>query len=228
VKQMRFNSCRQLALAFCLCSLPGMATVVFSDLGSSPTDVYESSNGWTVAGSGFLGTSTTSAELFTAAGVGSLSVDQIDLAVGNANAPATFVASIFTDNSGLPGTQVAGADLSLSTSTSLGTCCGLVTVTGITGVTLTAGDEYFMILGPVSTTDDSWNAWNYNVLSEDGLYVSSSNGGATWTSSGTDNPLAAFDVLADPPVPEPGSWLMVAVGAAALIMRARYSRRASR
>ncbi|MGA3201241.1 MAG: choice-of-anchor R domain-containing protein [Bryobacteraceae bacterium] len=211
----------QLALAFCVCCLPSMASVLFSDLGGAG-DVYSVGPGYTLSGSGFLGTSETDADLFPVAGIGGQSVTEIDLAVINIFAPDTFSAAIWTDVGNAPGTQVAGAFWDLSTTASSGTCCSLVSVTGISGVTLTGGQEYFMVLSPLSLTDDSWNVWDQNNQGVDNLVLSSTNGGSSWTSSGS-SPLGAFDVLSDPTAaPEPGSWFMLAAGIAAIAMRARY------
>lgn len=223
MQQKRSYLCVPLALAYCTFSLPTMASVLFSDLGA-PGDVYNSSSGWNVEGSGTVGgTSFDSASLFTAAGVGALSVTEIDLAVSLDSGPGTFDASIWTDSSGTPGTQLD--EWSLSTANLFGSCCDLVSVTGITGLTLTGTDKYFLILEPVSSTDDSDNVWNKNNKGTTGVTLSSSNGGATWTNLGAGSTLAAFDVLSDPPVPEPGTWFLFAAGAGGLMMRARYTRR---
>jgi len=106
---------------------------------------------------------------FTVAGSGNISVTQIDLGVASCNPvcgtnsggvltppssvlPASFSVSIWTNNSGAPGTQVAGASWDLSTSALPFTCCPLSSKTGISGVTLTGGAQYFMVLGPAGGT----------------------------------------------------------------------------
>lgn len=226
MQQKKLYSRMQLALAICMCSLPATASVLFTDLGTTG-NIYNDSSGWTVAGSGFLGTSETAASMFTVAGSGSESVMEIDLAVAEVNAPNTFNAAIWTDVSNAPGAELDSWNLSTTSST--GTCCSLVSITGITGLSLTGGQEYFLVLSPLSLTDDSWNAWDKNNQGVDGLFLSSTNGGSTWTGGGTINLLGAFDVLGDPStVPEPGSWLMLAAGIGMIAMRARYIRRRSR
>jgi hypothetical protein len=196
-----------------------MASVLFSDLGGG---VYDISSGWSIEGSGATGTSYTTASLFTVVGSGSLAVTEIDLAVTLASGPGTFYASIWTDNSGTPGTEVDSWS-PLSTSTVFGSSnSSLVSITNITGLDLTGGTKYFMVLGPLSTSDDSYNVWNEDSAGVDGLVLSSSNGGGSWTSLGTSNPLGAFDILSDPSAPEPATWFMLAAGIAAIAMRARY------
>jgi len=212
-----------LVLALCVSSLPAMANTLFSDIGP-PGNPYQCCTGWTVSGTGLIGTAFTSANLFTVSGSGNFSVDQIDLGVGFFGSPPTFTASIWTDVGNLPGTQVAGAFWSpLTTITSFGSCpptCpgsydggGFVTVP-VSGVTLTGGQSYFMILSAVSQSDGSANSWDWNNQGVNGLDLFSTDGGSTWTSNGTQ-PLGAFDILGHQgggTTPEPGSLLLLATG----------------
>ncbi len=196
-------------LALCTCSVPAIASTLFSDLGPAGS-VYSSSMGDGVSGSGSLvGESFVEADLFSTAGSGIFSVSQIDLAVGHTSGLSTFSASIWTDSAGAPGLQVTNALWSESTSTTYGTCCGLVSITGITGVSLTGGQQYFMILSPVTLSDTSANIWNLNNQSATGLVLTSINGGSF---SGSTNFLGAFDVLGGSSAPEPGSLLLLGTG----------------
>jgi hypothetical protein len=182
----------------------------FSDLGSPVS--YNCCTGWTVSGTGGTGTSFTAANLFTAAIGGN--VTQIDLGVGWVLGPFSFHASIWTDVNNLPGAQVPGAFWgNLLSASQFGTSTnGLVTIP-VSGVSLTAGQSYFMILGPTNTNDGSWNAWNWNAQGVNGLDLYSTNGGASWNSNGTGNPLGAFDVLGGGgQVPEPGSLFLMGSG----------------
>src|ERR1019366_2111434 len=70
-----------LTLALCVSSLPAMAGTLFSDLGPPGND-YNCCTGWTVSGTGTIGTAFTSANLFTLGGSGLQTIDQIDLGVG--------------------------------------------------------------------------------------------------------------------------------------------------
>ncbi len=223
LKPQRFNSLTLPALALCLCSLPARASVVlFTDLGTG-SEVSDGSTFWNVCGSGSVapacnpaGSSPvplTIASQFSVSGSGSESVTEVDLAVVNITPPDTFYAEILTDSSGQPGTEVADAYWSLSTSASLGDSVDLVSIDSITGVFLTGGQTYFMVVGPLNTSDTSWNGWNYNNQSVTGPVFSSNDGGVTWNSEGTDSTLGAFDVLAaSPGVPEPGPLFLSGIG----------------
>jgi hypothetical protein len=111
--------------------------------------------------------------------------------------------------------QIANAAFdNLMSNQPFGGCCGLVTVSGISGVTLTGGQSYFMILDPVSFTDSSALAWNWNNQGVNGLDLRSTDGGNTWINNGTGNPLGAFDILGHRggTTPEPSSLLLLGTG----------------
>ena len=196
-------------------------SIIFSDLGTGGNVYNSSSNSWGIFGSANSFSPNLPqgiAALFTAGGSGSESVGQIDLGVWYFSGVGTFTASIWTDVSGKPGSQVAGALWSLSTSNTYPACCNLVTVSGISGVTLTGGQQYFMILQPVSYSDNSTNGWNYNSQGVSGD-IQSTPDGSTWTDTGSSANYAAFDVLGATAVPEPGSFLLLGAGIAALVVK---------
>jgi hypothetical protein len=124
----------------------------------------------------------------------------------------TFYASLWTDNSGSPGVELSNAHWNLSTNIQ-GACCDTLSIAGISGVTLTGGAQYFLVLGPLSLSDTSFNVLMNNNQGVLGDYASSSDGGATW------NPLqnitlGTFDVLS---IPEPSTILTMGAGLAMLV-----------
>jgi hypothetical protein len=179
----------------------------YSNLGP-PGDVYDCCSGWTVSGTGTVGTSFTAANLFTSLISGSIS--EIDVGVGYVTGTNSFYVALFTNNGNLPGTQLGRWD-NLSSSQSFGGCCGLVTITGISGVTLTAGEDFWLVMGPEHLTDTTWEAWNWNNQGDTVLDLYSTDGGGTWNSNGLQ-PAGAGAIIGTSTVPEPSSLLLFGSG----------------
>lgn len=209
-----------------ICALAALAvqanaSVLFSDLGTGGS-VYSTAPGSIIQGSG-LGAWITQARPFTVSGAGNFLLTQFDLGIVNDSpSAATFTASIWTDTSSLPGTELGS--WSLSTSTTFGNCCGLVTQSGITGITLTGGLQYWMVVGPQSGADHSKNEWADNTQGLNSARLGSLDGGGSWIVDGAGT-AAAFDVLgATPPSPTPEPSTLLLLGAAFLPMLAAKRR----
>jgi hypothetical protein len=76
----------------------------------------------------------------------------------------------------------------------LGSCTGLVSITRITGLSLTAGTKYWVVIGPTSLNSTTWEAWNLNSTGVMGVDAYSNDGGVTWVIHNGQT-LGAFDIL---------------------------------
>ena len=109
----------------------------------------------------------------------------------------------------------------LSSSQSFGGCCGLVEISGISGLDLSAGANYWMVIGPMNTSATTWEAWNQNDVGAVGTDLYSTDGGRDWISNGVQ-PQGAIAIFGTrlSQTPEPSSLLLLASGSfAALKLR---------
>ena len=122
-----------------------------------------------------------------------------------------FYASIGTGRRQSAGTQIAGALWTgLSSSQPFGGCCGLVTISGISGVTLAPKvPRLFHDSRAPSVTATTWEVWNWNNQNVTNLDLYSTDGGMTWNSNGTQT-ISAFDILGQ--IPEPSTFVLLGTG----------------
>ncbi len=214
---MRVSTAIVILAICCLLALPASAATFFNDLGTG-SNVYQCCQGFDVFGSPNQGQSIEPANLFTSGLTGSIS--EIQFALGYANGLNDSVtAMLMTDNGGVPGTVLGS--WTVSSTELFGFCCNLVDITGISGINLIAGQQYFFVLNPAVLTDD---AWNLNSTGATGMTLDSSDGGQTWHSSFT-NTLGALAVYGTATsVPEPGSLFLLASGAVFVWRKMRWRR----
>jgi PEP-CTERM motif len=187
---------------------PAMAgTTLYSNLGSDG-NVYNCCTGWTVSGTGTIGTSFTSANEFQVTTSGQ--VQHIDIGIGYVTGDNSFYVDIRADNGGNPG-SVLMHEGGLSSSQPFGGCCGLVSFDVSGGPMLSTGTNYWMVVGPTDTASTTWEAWNFsNSATGDDKY--STDGGITWNDNGIQ-PQGAFDIVGgNQTVPEPSSLLLFGTG----------------
>ena len=203
-----------LAVAFPATSQAG---TIFSSFG--PSDSFDTTSGYELTGSGVAPLAPPSDSyggIFTASGGGA--VTGVDLALHYVTGTASLRLSFWSDVGGLPGTQIGGVFSVIPPSTP-----GVVAVTGITGVDLTAGQSYVLEL--TAGGADTISFWFAN---NQGLFGLVDNNGSGWNDHVGASPLPAFDVTTGTAIPEPVSAAVLVFGLAATALIRGRARRAVR
>ncbi len=167
---------------------PGLITI-YSNLGTG-TNVY---NG--AAGTGVLGKNVPNqpypewlANGFTP--TANHTVTEIQVGVTWVEGGNSVILSLNEDNGGKP-----GKTLYITQFTNLptfGTCCTLQTATLTTGVPVTQGTQYWVVLRTSPTNQGTWNVWNNNFKDVQGPFSNSLGNG--WFQQSTQEE-GAFAVL---------------------------------
>ena len=167
---------------------PGLVTI-YSNLGTG-TNVY---NG--AAGTGALGRNVPNqpfpewvANGFTP--TANHTVTQIQVGVTWVEGPNSVILSLNEDNGGKPGKALYTTQF--TNLPTFSTCCTLQTATLTTGVPVTQGTQYWVVLRTKATNQGTWNVWNNNFKDLQGAFSNSLGNG--WFQQSYQE-LGAFAVL---------------------------------
>ncbi len=180
-----------------LSASPSNAVTIFNDFG--PGDSFDTGHGWSVStASSPAGVTSSPAMGFTSSIDANLT--QIDIAiqhiVGSPNSGTTI--SLYTNVGGNLGTSISS--WILGPLPDFFSAPGVTSISGITGIHLTAGSSYFLL---AEAAGNDWNAWNWNDQSVSGPTVLT---GVPGTSL-----LGAFRVLGDATATEAATPLPAAL-----------------
>jgi hypothetical protein len=152
------------------------AGTIFSNLG--PGNSYFCCGGTPISGSGSVLGFNSFQEAFTASITAAVS--QIDVAVSNALGTNSALVQLTDDVGGSIGPQLGAWTLTnLPSFGSASTIQPSQTISGISGINLTAATSYFLIVESVSPTNDTFDVWNNSGTGPDGFDVLSSDSSTT-------------------------------------------------
>ncbi len=187
------------------------ASTIYSDFG--PGSTYDCCTGVIVTGALTTGTPFTEGAGFTSPF--NADVNQIDIALSNFQGTDGAIVSMWTDGGGIPGTQLASWTINGLPAWSGNPGNTPVTISGISGLHLTAGSTYFLVAGAINPNDDTWDVWHNNSQGATGLQPV--NEGSGWFYGYATQ--LAFDVLGTQTskVPEPASIALLLGGLAGAV-----------
>lgn len=133
-------------------------TILYDNGSKYALGVYWCCNGWTISGTGSqLDYQAAEAMPFTPSV--NATVTRIGVAISYISGDNEVAVSLNADSGGLPGASLGS--FTLSNLPGLGECC-TTEVENITGVPVTAGTPYWIVVQTTTPSDTTWAAWNEN------------------------------------------------------------------
>lgn len=189
---------------------PAGGTLIYSDMGNPGSYSYQCCIGYTTSGSSsVIGETITGASAFTSPG--NFSVGEIDVGIGYVTGDNAANFSVWTDVGNIPGTQIGNAFQVTGLPNFGSSSTQVVSVMGISGINLTAGDTYFLVVSSgANPANNTWDAWNF-ANTATGLFDQSTNG--VWAQF-PGSSLGAFALLSGSGTgtPEPGTLMLLGTG----------------
>jgi|GEM_PF-6930390 hypothetical protein len=168
---------------------PGVS-VLYSNLGPK-NNAYNGNQGWTIAGpQSALGFDQAIAQPYTPAA--DSTIQGLQLGLGYVEGANTFAVAIFTDASGLPGKPIKVWNA--TNIANFGTCCTLATVVDKAGIKVTAGTQYWVVVGWDNASETLYGVWDqtYNGSQGTVAFASTGNGNVWETFTGTQSAYAIY------------------------------------
>jgi len=164
---------------------------IYNNLSTYPLGRYWCCSGWTISGpNSIVGQTYAAAMPFTPAG--NATVTKLVVSVGYVTGTNGVTVTLNSDAGGLPGSALASFDL--SGLPQFGSCCTLQVSN--TGVPVTGGTKYWVVVATGDDTLDTWDAWNQNDTNQTNQPFASYNNGVWSPSLGI---LGGFAVLGTRP-----------------------------
>jgi hypothetical protein len=171
---------------------PAGLTTIAGNLSKYPNGVYFCCYGYTISGpESFLGSAYWIAIPFTPSA--NITAKEIEVSVGYGGDGTNGVTvSLNSDSSGLPGPALASVDA--TNLSDYGECCTLVTAGGGSGLPLTGGTQYWVVVSTSTSTENTFDAWAFNSTDmRDYPFASYNSSSGVWGAS--DGLLPGYAVL---------------------------------